>query len=182
MAMPSRPFASIRDIHDSELACLEAMIQSGVAVAVPAALHYCTEHQLSAPSWLLPAAMEMLCSLLKREKSPKRGRSCGAVARYRQDMIDYARWDQIMLVREKQRDILREVEQLRRLRNVPRRLMHEHEKLLEWVGRTLSRAFECAAMLLEGSEAYGSAEAMKRSYSRSGATIAIAPRPCGITC
>lgn len=164
MATPSRPFASIDDLHASELACFEMMARSGVSVAVPAALHYCVEHQLNAPSWLLPAATDMHCSLLKREKSNKRGRSCGAVARYRQDMIDYARWDQIMVVREKQRDILEQAQGLRKLANVPKSLLGEHEKMLAWVGRSLNRAFECAAMLLEGSEAYGSPEAMKRSY------------------
>jgi hypothetical protein len=86
------------------------------------------------------------------------------VARYRQDMSDYARWDQIMVVREKQRDILKQIQELRSLPKVPKRLLDEHEKMLGWVGRTLNRTFECAAMLLEGTEAYGTPEAMKRSY------------------
>jgi len=106
----------------------------------------------------------MLCGLLKREKSTKRGRSCGAVARYRQDMIDYARWDQVMVVREKQKEILKQVQELRTIPKVSKSMLDEREKMLAWVGRTLNRAFECAAMLLEGSVAYGSAEAMKRSY------------------
>jgi hypothetical protein len=140
------------------------MVQSGVALAVPAALHYCVQHNLSPPPWLLPAVTEMLCALLKREKSTKRGRSCGAVARYRQDSIDYARWDQVMVVREKQKEILEQVQELRTLPNIPKSILDEREKMLAWVGGTLNRAFECASMLLEGSEAFGSAEAMKRSY------------------
>jgi hypothetical protein len=162
--MASPPFASLTALHDHELFCLETMAQSGVALAVPAALHYCVQNQLSPPPWLLPATTEMLCGLLKREKPTKRGRSRGAVARYRQDMIDYARWDRVMVVRGKQQEILEQVQELRTLPKVPKGILDEREKMLAWVGRTLNQAFECAAMLLEGSEAFGSAEAMKRSY------------------
>ena len=114
MARYSRPFASLEQLHANELACLETMAQSGVQLVVPAALHYCIQHELTPPPWLLPTVTEMLCGLLKREKSTKRGRSCGAVARYRQDMIDYARWDQVMVVREKQKEILEQVQELRK--------------------------------------------------------------------
>jgi hypothetical protein len=164
MPVASRPIASFSALHEHELARLETMAQSGVALAVPAALHYCVQHQLSPPPWLLPATTEMLCGLLKREKSTKRGRACGPVARYRQDMIDYARWDQVMVVREKQQEILKQVQKLRSLPTIPKSILDEQEKMLAWVGHTLNRAFECASMLLEGSEAFGSAEAMKRSY------------------
>lgn len=164
MPVASRPFASFSALHEHELARLETMAKSGVALAVPAALHYCVQHQLSPPPWLLPATTEMLCNLLKREKSTKRGRSCGVVARYRQDMIDYARCDQVMVVRKKQQEILKQVQELRRLSKIPKGMLDEREKMLAWVGRTLNRAFECASMLLEGSEAFGSADAMKRSY------------------
>ena len=86
------------------------------------------------------------------------------MARYRQDMVDYARWDQVTVVRQKQIEIREEVEELRAKRNVPKSMLEEQEKKLAWVGKTLNRAYECAAMLLEGDEAYGSPEAMKRSY------------------
>jgi hypothetical protein len=164
MATPSRPFGSMRELHANELACLEAMARSGIEVAVPAALNYCTEHGLNTPPWLLVAATGMFSSLLKLQKSTKRGRSCGVVARYRQDMIDYARWDQIMVVRERQLLIREQIEELRTISAVPCGVLEEHEKTLAWLGSTLNRAFECAAMLLRGTSAFGSPEALKRSY------------------
>src|SRR5690606_24859112 len=40
----------------------------------------------------------------------------------------------------------------------------DREQLQKWLGTTLERAFECSAMLLEGTEAFGSPDAIKRSY------------------
>jgi hypothetical protein len=166
IAMPrfERPFNSIEELHEIELDHLKTMFDSGVAVAVPAALHYCVEHGLDAPPWLMGAATVSHCALLRREKSKKRGRACGAVARYRQDMIDLARSDEVSVVRQVQKEFLQQVEELRALPRVPRELLEEKEKMLAWLGHTLSRAFECASMMLAQTEAFGSPEAMKRSY------------------
>jgi hypothetical protein len=146
------------------LACFEVMAGSGVVVAIAAALHYCRQHRLHVPPWAVAAADELLCDLLRRERSNRRGRACGAVARHRQDMIDYARWDQVKDVRQRQIEIAEQVEELRGLANVAPERLEEREKMLAWAGSTLNRAFECAAMILEGSEAYGSPDAIKRSY------------------
>src|SRR5262249_48796653 len=89
----TRQIASISAFHENQLECFELMVRWTVAVAVPASFYYCLENRLDTPPWLLAAATELLCDLLKREKSNKRGRSCGFVARHRQDTIDYARWD-----------------------------------------------------------------------------------------
>jgi hypothetical protein len=150
--------------YQRQMGWFEEMHDSGVAVAIPAALHYCGEYDLQAPKWLIRAADDLLCSLLRREKSNKRGRACGHVARYRQDMIDHARWSEVQVVRQKQIEIKEQVDELRAMANPPKVVLAERQKMLDWVGRTLRRAFECAAMLLEGTNAYGSPEAIKRSY------------------
>jgi len=155
---------TLKELDNEQLEIFRIMVRSGVAVAIPAALDYCVAHRLDAPSWVLEAASDLLCDLLKREKSNRRGRSCGFVARHRQDMVDYECWDQVKVVRQKQAEIREEVEELRKLRNVPRDVLEEREKMLCWVGRTSNRAFECAAMVLEGTDGYGSPEAIKRSY------------------
>jgi len=160
----ARPVNSIEGFHAREIDHLATMVRSDVAVAVPAALNYCAEHQLPAPAWLLEAATDLLCDLLKREKSNRRGRAAGFLARYQQDVIDYARWSEVDAVRQKQPEILEEVQHLRTIKDVPRKLLEEREKMLAWVGSSLSRAFECSSMLLQGSSAFGSPEAIKRSY------------------
>src|SRR6266511_2008123 len=88
MASLSQPNSAVEEFDRLELESFQNMVQAGVVVAVPAALHYCAEHEISAPAWLIKAALDLLCDLLKREKSTKRGRAAGAIARYRQDMID----------------------------------------------------------------------------------------------
>lgn len=164
MSIHRRPFRTVAQAHETQLCCFETMLRSGVAVAVPAALEYCQRNNLTAPPWLLAAATDLLCHLLKREKSTKRGRACGFVARYRQDTIDYTRWDQVMEVRRRQVELRDQVQELRQLSDVPQSLMLDREKMLAWAGSTLQRSFECAAMLLQGSAAYGSPDAMKKSY------------------
>jgi hypothetical protein len=162
--MPTPSINSLEEHYARELSHLATMVRSGVAVAVPAALNYCAEHELWAPPWLLQSATDLVCDLLIREKSNRRGRSAGYLARYRQDLIDYARWDEVDVVRRKQLEILEEVQQLQKMQNVPPKLLKEREKMLAWVGSTLNRAFECASMLLQNSNAFGSPEAIKRSY------------------
>jgi hypothetical protein len=164
MPRRDRPFESIDELHEERMECFATMLRAGAAVAVPAALQYCYENKLNAPPWLLGSATDLFCDLLKREKSQRRGRSCGFVARYRQDMIDYSRWDQVIEVRDKQQELKKCVEELRKRPNVPQHIRVDRERMQAWAGTTLNRAFECAAMLLEGSAAYGSPEAIKRSY------------------
>jgi hypothetical protein len=153
-------------LHKKELDGLEAMARAGVTVAIPAAMDYCVKHGVNPPAWLLATATELLCSLIRREKSARRGRSCGHVARYRQDMIDFQRWGEVDVVRQKQREILKQVEELRAIPNAPRSMLEEREKMLAWAGRSLNRAFECAAMKLEASQAYAGPDAIKASYFR----------------
>lgn len=140
------------------------MVESDVAVAVPAALDYCVRNKLDVPPWLAVVATELLCDLMKREKSTKRGRARGFVARHRQDRIDYARWDQVKVVRQKQIELHEQVAALRALPHIPPGMLQERQRMLDWVGCTLNRAYECAALLLEGSEAFGGPDAIKRSY------------------
>jgi hypothetical protein len=84
------PSRSIEDLDKAQLEIYRRMFHAELGVA--AALHYCTEHDLDAPRWLITAATELIFALLRNEKSKKRGRACGIVARYRQDMIDFERW------------------------------------------------------------------------------------------
>ena len=80
-------------------------------------------------------------------------------------MTDYERWDQVKVVREKQIEIRDEVDFLRaNLRKAPSGRLEDREKMLEWVGRSLRRAFECASMLLAESPAFGGPDAIKSSY------------------
>jgi hypothetical protein len=45
---PDHPFRSLKKLHETQLNDFEAMFRSGVALAIPAALHYCAEHDVVA--------------------------------------------------------------------------------------------------------------------------------------
>ena len=133
-------------------------------LAVAAAIHYCTEHEFPAPQWLIDEAGNVLFSLLSHAKQGKRGRASGAVARYRQDMIDFARWEAVREVREQQVEIREQVEELRAISGAPKSMLQEREKMLNWVGHDWLRAYDCAAMILRGTDAAAGPDAMKASY------------------
>ena len=159
-----RPFGSIDELHAEQLECFRICWHRELAVA--AALRYCSQHRLNAPHWLVGEAETVLCAQLRPKKRNKRGRASNAVARYRQDMIDYERWDTVREVREKQTEILKHVEELRAISRVPRSLLQEREKMLHWVGHDWLRVYECASMMLAKTRAAGGPEAMKASYQR----------------
>ena len=147
-----------------EMELFKRMVEAGIPLGVPAALHYCSEHCLSVPQWLVKAALDLLCDLLKREVSTKRGRSGGAVARYRQDMIDMTRWNEICVLREKQQLVHESISMYEDTPIALTSRFAEEVARAEWLGRTLSRSFECASEVLERTEAFGSPESVKRSY------------------
>ena len=162
-----RPFRSIEEFHETQLDDFETMFRSGVAVAIPAALHYCAEYGLGAPAWLAKASADFLCIKLQlNSPKKKRGRAANLVARYCQDMIHFARWDEVDLVLEQRKDCRREIAELRALPKVPRLMLKEQGKALKRLGRTLDDAFECASENLARTKASGGWDTMRKSYRR----------------
>jgi hypothetical protein len=163
--MLPQPADSLEDLHERRLDWLRVMIHGGSAIAIPAAIEYCSRSDLSGPQWLVQAAAAQYPELLRSNMPKKRGRSVNLVDRYRQDMVDYARWDEVKTVREKQTEIREEVDFLRAN---PKKASHywieDREKMLKWVGKSLRRAFECASMLLADTSAFGGPDAIKSSY------------------
>jgi hypothetical protein len=157
--------ARMDDLHQRELGYLQQMVAGGVGVAIPAALQYCLQYKQSVPDWLLESSIELLCNLLKSEKSARRGRGGTHIARRRQDKIDYDRWGTVLSQRDAQKDQLRQLDTIKVYGDdLPLSWREDRENLQAWSSTTLNRAFECSSMLLEGTEAFGSPEAIKRSY------------------
>jgi hypothetical protein len=161
-----RRVESLADLHGRNLGWLETMANRGSELAPAAALFYCAQNQLSPPPWVLEMASAGYCKALNGKLPKKRGRSAGPVERYRQDIIDYARWEEVQTVREKQTELPKELEYLRSKAGASAYLLKDREKMVTWVGRDWERAYECATMLLRGTPAFGGPDAMKASYQR----------------
>jgi hypothetical protein len=116
--------------------------------------------------WIIEAASAGYCKALNETAARKRGRSTGPIQRYQQDLIDHARSDEIVTVRQRQLELAEEVEALLSKANIPKDVLEKKQKMLNWVGHDWLRAYECAAMLLRGSPAFGGVAAMKASYLR----------------
>lgn len=162
MPLFKRPFNSIEELHDHQLDCYKALPCRELGTI--AALDYCAQHGLTVPQWALGSAPVLMTSLLSGRSTKKRGRAGGIVERLRQDIIHFARYDTVREVREKQTEFYEEVVELKKLKNIPSEVLAEKKKMLAWLGGSLQRAFECAAMILQNTIAFGSPEAMKRSY------------------
>jgi hypothetical protein len=154
----------VRVLHEMELERLQKARDAGVVIAVPAALDYCLEHDLAPPAWLIQAASDLLCDLLRREKSNKRGRSAGSVARYRQDMVDFVRWNEVEVLGEHQQ---RSIELMTTYPTCPSPsqsgIYAEEAVKAEWLGTSRSRIYQCVSEVLERTDAFGSPESIKRS-------------------
>jgi hypothetical protein len=155
----------MEELHETELDYHELMFLCGVPIAVPAAIYYCAKHGLAAPRWLIIESAKMHCAHLRGNVPKERGRSSGIINRYRQDAIDYMRWEAVTEVRER-RDLLRkEIEELRALRGRRARdILNERAKLLQWAGTNKDDAFERASLLLAETPARGGPDAMDKSY------------------
>ena len=105
-------------------------------------------------------------ALLKREKPRKRGRANSLLARFRSDVIDFARWNQVRVCQENQARSKDRVEFIATTKNVPDALEEKFQKRDAWLGRTKTRAFECASMMLRGGPEFGGSDAVKASYLR----------------
>jgi len=121
---------------------------------------------ISAPDWVIEAASVGYCKVLNGALTKKLGRSSGPVERYQQDMVDYARWEAINDVREKQREFPEDLKELRARPNVSKSIIEEKRKMLKRVGKTWQSAFQYAATLVRGTPAFGGIAAMKASYYR----------------
>ena len=171
MSRFERPYRSIEELHETQLDDFETMSRSGVAVAIPAALHYCAEYGLSAPAWLVSASADLLCITLRSDTRRKRGRAARLVARYRQDMVHFARWDEICVAREQQKIFSKQVKELRTLPKAKgellekqRKLINEQEEMLKRLGHTFDDAVEYARQRLKKTKATGRWDTMRSSY------------------
>jgi hypothetical protein len=165
MAIFEHRHECVEELHETELGYHEVMLLCGVPIAVPAAMYYCAKHGLNAPRWLVSEATKMHCLHLRGNVPKERGRSSGIINRYRQNAIDYLRWEAVIEVREQREALRKDVSELSALPGRKARdLLKERTKLVDWVGTNNDDAFECASLLLAETPARGGPDAIKKSY------------------
>ena len=162
MPIHERPIESIEQFYEALLDQHRVMFESGTQLAITAAMDCCDRYGLTPPTWVVTESVKLQCALLRGGTPKRRGRSTGTVDRYRQDAIDYARWDAVNEVRENRKMLRDKVNALSKLpgRTAKDRRI-ECEKLLQWAE---ADSFRRASTLLEGSSAFGGPEAVKTSF------------------
>jgi len=160
-----RPFRPVDYLKERELNVLRRVVEAGSELAPAAALHFCATYKADVPGWLIGLAAHGYCKQLNSNHPKKRGRSSGPLERYRQDMIDYIRWDTVRMARGMQKEAPEELSALEEY-SKPSRYIDQRKKLLRWYGHDWIRAYECASLYLRGTPAFGGPDAMKASYCR----------------
>lgn len=156
---PDRP---VDRLHEEELDRLREMSACN-DIALAAGMYHCAREEICPPPWLVEGAAKLLIELLKREKSQKRGRAGGRVARYRQDLWDLERWDAVLQVRELKSRTKEEAKMLAKHPSLKKERYRRVAKAQKWLRHG---TFECASMSLKGSPAYGSPITVKKVYQR----------------
>ena len=162
MANLDRSFHSVGELHDDELECFRRMPCRELGIL--AALDYCARNQIPLPQSTALAAGPVIAKILRGKQTRNIGRSGGIVSGYRQAMIHFVRHDTVCEIREQQNKLAEMVAELRALPNIPTKILKERQRLLDWIGRSLERAYECAAILLTGTIASGKPTSIQRSY------------------
>jgi hypothetical protein len=157
---------SLDEVHQRQLSWFRTMAEGGSELAPAAALDYCARNGVTVPAWAMEIATVGYCNALTGFAPKKLGRSSGPIERYRQDINDHARWDEIIHLRFKQTELREHVEMMRARGQTSKAIPSEAAKNLAWVGHTMERAYECASMLLRETPAFGGPDAMKASYFR----------------
>jgi hypothetical protein len=158
-------YNSLEEQHEATLQHYRVMFASGIQIAVPAAIYYCAIHGLNSPRWLIFEVAMMLFSHLRGDVPKERGRSAGIVNRFRQDFIDYARWNMVFIMRDRRDWVEKEIKTYRAISGGEARAMLK--KLTEernLLGTNNDDAFACASLALAKHRACGSPHAIKRSY------------------
>jgi hypothetical protein len=134
-------------------------------IAVAAALDYCAEEGLPPPQWVVQRAAALLCELLCKEKSERRGRAGNRVSRYRNDQWDVERWDAVEAIRRIRAKTKYDAKLRREYGETPEnsRSMFHHERMLRWLR---NGTFECASRYLTGRDARIGPAAMRASHRR----------------
>ncbi|MDO9695506.1 MAG: hypothetical protein Q7W56_12310 [Candidatus Latescibacteria bacterium] len=158
---------AVNYLFQAELDQLRKMAEAGSELAPAAALFFCHTYAVDVPKWLVSFAACGYCKLLSSNRPRKRGRSSGPLERYRQDMIDYMRWDTVISTREQQEVALERVLTIKHFPGETHsRFANDLRKMQVWLGRDWLRALECSSMMLRETPAFGGPDAVKASYYR----------------
>ena len=132
-------------------------------IAFAAAFHMCATEEKCPPAYLVKAVDELLIELLKGEKSKKRGRAGGRVARCRQDLWDFERFCAVDEVRRIREENPQRLESIKDCTPEERKVFAHFEKVRDWLRYG---TFECASMYLAGTFAWGIPNTVRASYRR----------------
>jgi hypothetical protein len=127
-------------------------------------LHFCAEHQIIPPKWVLTAASKLICDLLRGDNAKARGRAANCLARYRQDMWHVERWNAVEQVRQVRKNVKHEETIIKRHPELySERDKTHYRKMREWLGYG---TFACASMYLYGRYSRAGAEAIRASHRK----------------
>ena len=155
-----RPGDELPDVHRRYLTSMQKMAAHR-ELGIAAALDYCADEEIAPPAWLVKEAAALMANFLVREKSKKRGRATGTIARYRQDMWDLERWNAVREVRRYRQMFKHNGKLIKSGWPVSPGYMKHHNKMVSWLR---NGTYACASHYLVGRQSRSGVDAMKASY------------------
>lgn len=151
----------IKDPTQREIASCHRAFAAGMLPALYEALYLCDEKKRPVELWMLRAMRRLMVAVFTGRMGEGPGRTGNAIARFRNDMKHFYRWDMVTMIRRKQTEYREQMDELRKLD-----LTEEQWRSLDLRNpcRSWEDAYELAAEELRGTPAFGSPATMKRSY------------------
>ena len=146
---------------------LRKIADAGSALAIPAALDYCAEHDVTPPQWLTERASKLLNALLHVEDQTVRKRMRRQITDYRKRQVHFARYDAVNAAKEARVDLRNESKHVKPLKSQNAWRIAKNLKLvLERLGPNDETVVAAVAHQLKKTSAAGGEEAIRKSYQK----------------
>lgn len=150
---------------ERRLSDLEQAYAAGNVLALFEACEYCDTSEIQLPSWIPQEAFKLLAAALTDGLSHRRGRATGLLARLREDLKHYERWDTVMSLVEHRETVWKEYQETLRSPGLkPKDRARLTARAPFDPGRNLEETFIAASKDLRGTFAEGSPDAIRKSY------------------
>lgn len=147
-----------------ELARCRKACEAGALPALYDAIVLCRRFDHSPEDWMMGQLEIIMEHILSGRLTTPRRQYVPKISKYRNHMKHYVRWDAVIEIREKQAEFRKDLEHLKKIKNVRKNLREDLEKQYKAIGKTWVQDFEVASRMLRGTYARGSAETFRKSY------------------
>lgn len=150
---------------EKRLTDLEQAYAAGNVLALFEACEYCDANEIQLPSWIPQEAFALLAAALTDGLSHRRGRAMSPLARLRENLKHYERWETVMSLVEHRQNGWKEYQEALRSPGLnPKDQARLTAQAPFDPGNNLEETFIAASEFLQNSFPHGSPDTIRKSY------------------